>query len=226
MKIDNWFRKNFATYRNGFHDWLILSVIFSCLLFLLRVMATGSLSYLFLPWNLFLAFVPYAIVLWLQNNISVLESRSKLSGVLFIWILFFPNSFYIITDLFHLGNFHSAPMWFDLLMIYSFAWNGIVLGIISLRKLEMILGTAWGKVFSVLIVFVMMILAAFGIYIGRYLRFNSWDVVSDPFSLVSNIASLVINPLDNGYVWAMTLGYAIFLTLVYFTIKQLSELVK
>lgn len=207
----------------GFHMWLFLSVSFSCLLFIIRVIATGSFSFLFLPWNLFLAFIPYAIVLWLKKNVFILESRLRLLTALTVWILFFPNSFYIITDLFHLGNFHSAPKWFDLLMIYSFAWNGVLLGILSLRKLEVLLGIAWGRIFSVIIVFVMMLLAAFGVYIGRFLRFNSWDVITNPFSLLNNIASIAVNPIDNGGVWAMTLGYATFLTLLYFTVGKMSE---
>lgn len=203
--------------------WLLLSASFSCLLFLIRVIATGSLSYLFLPWNLFLAFIPYAIVHWFKSNIAIVENKISLVGLLAVWMLFFPNSFYIITDLFHLSSFQTAPKWFDLLMIYSFAWNGVVLGIVSLSKMEKLLGVLWGKKFSVLIVFIVMLLAAFGVYIGRYLRFNSWDVITDPFSLLISITELFFNPIDNGYVWAMTTGYATFLTLLYFTIRKLSE---
>ena len=83
--------------------------------------------------------------------------------------------------------------------------------------------TTSGKPFSVLLVLVVMWLSAFGIYIGRFLRFNSWDVIMNPFALAGEILDLVIHPLRNGFAWGMTLCYAIFMTLVYFTIKKLNE---
>jgi uncharacterized membrane protein len=209
-----------------FHEWLILSCCFSCLLFFVRVVATGSLSYLFLPWNLFLAFIPYLITCWLVQNISVMENKGKVVGVFAIWLLFFPNSFYIITDLFHLGRFPSAPQWFDLLMTYSFAWNGVLIGIIALRRMEAILEAVWGKSLSVILVLVIMTLCAFGIYIGRFMRYNSWDLVTNPFSLAEDLQELLLHPFDNSFVWAMTTGYAVFLTLLYFTLKKLAETIK
>ena len=139
------------------------------------------------------------------------------------WLLFIPNSFYIITDLFHLTHIESAPLWFDLLLIFSFAWNGILCGIISLRRVEIITTLFRRKRFSILIVFSVMWLNAFGIYVGRFLRFNSWDIISDPFSLISEILNMVFHPFENGYAWGMTLCYAVFITFLYFTIKKLSE---
>jgi uncharacterized membrane protein len=187
------------------------------------MIVTDSLTYLFLPWNLFLAFVPYWITWWMTRNISIIENKVKLLIALSTWLLFIPNSFYIITDLFHLSHFRSAPKWFDLLLIFSFAWNGILCGIISLRRVEMIISLIRGKGFSTLLVFGVMWLSAFGIYIGRFLRYNSWDVITDPFSLAGEIVDMIIHPFENSYAWGMTLCYSVFMTLVYFTIKKLSE---
>lgn len=205
------------------HQWLIVSSCFSGLLLIIRIIVTDSPAYLFLPWNLFLAFVPYWIATGIAKNVSIIENRVKLLGALAAWLLFIPNSFYIITDLFHLSRFRTAPQWFDLLLIFSFAWNGILFGIISLRRVEIIISKIRGRGFSILIVFAVMWLSAFGIYIGRFLRFNSWDVITDPISLVGEIIDMILHPLENSFAWGMTLCYSVFMTLVYFTIKKLSE---
>ncbi len=205
------------------HDWLLASSAFSCALLLCRIIATGSINHLFLIWNLFLAFIPYWITWWLTNNVPVIENRLKLILALAAWLVFIPNSFYIITDLFHLYRYPSAPKWFDLLLIFSFAWNGIIAGIISLRKVELIIRAIRGKSFSVLVVFTVMFVSAFGIYIGRFLRFNSWDIITNPFSLLEEIIDITLHPFSNGYAWGMTLCYSIFMTLVYFTFRKIGK---
>ena len=223
MIVSKFFKPGNFSLSGTIHEWLLASSCFSFVLLLVRIIVTDSLAYLFLPWNLFLAFVPYWITWWMIRNVSVIENKIKLVVALAAWLLFIPNSFYIITDLFHLTRIESAPQWFDLLLIFSFAWNGILCGIISLRRVEIIIMLLRGKGFSVLFIFGVMWLNAFGIYIGRFLRYNSWDVISDPFSLTGEILNMVIHPLENGYAWGMTLCYAVFITFLYFTIKKLSE---
>ncbi|MGK2861675.1 MAG: DUF1361 domain-containing protein [Chitinophagaceae bacterium] len=202
---------------------LIVSCGFSCILLGIRMVITSDITYLFLTWNLFLAVVPYAITQWMTANPAILKNRIKLGGALFLWLLFIPNSFYILTDLFHLEEFDTAPKWFDLLLIFSFAWNGMVLGIISIRRVEMILKNITGRGFSLFIVLLVMWLNAFGIYIGRYLRFNSWDIFTQPFSLFRGMFEVLFHPLQNKLEWGMTIVYAIFMTVIYVTIKKMAE---
>lgn len=204
-------------------QWLFISSAFSCFLLLVRIVVTNSFDYLFLPWNLFLAFIPYWVSIWINEYANMLDTRFKLIVALSIWLLFIPNSFYIITDLFHLTRFRTAPAWFDLLMIFSFAWNGILCGIVSLRRIEKLIEKLIKTEFSPLIVFAVMWLSAFGIYIGRFLRFNSWDILSNPFSLAVEILNMIIHPFQNSYAWGMTICYAIFMTLIYLTLKKLGE---
>ncbi|HEY6063020.1 MAG TPA: DUF1361 domain-containing protein, partial [Chitinophagaceae bacterium] len=189
------------------HEWLLASSCFSCLLLLGRMTATGSLEYIFLPWNLFLAFVPYCITWWMTKNVSIIENKIKFFIALAAWLLFIPNSFYIMTDLIHFAHIRTAPKWFDLLLIFSFAWNGILFGIISLRRVETLMALLRGKQFSVFIVFAVMWLCAFGIYIGRFLRYNSWDIITDPFSLSGEILDTIVHPFANEYAWGMTICY-------------------
>lgn len=205
-------------------EWLILSGCFSCLLLLARVIVSGKITYLFLPWNLFLGFIPYAITQWMTRRVSLLENKFSFYALIALWLLFIPNSFYIITDLFHLTHIDSAPKWYDVLMIFSFTWNGLLYGIISLRKVELLIALQSGKTVSVFFIAVVMWLSAFGIYIGRFLRFNSWDIITNPFSLAGEIFDMVIHPLKHGYAWGMTLCYAVFMSLLYLTVKKLGGL--
>ncbi|MBL7743910.1 MAG: DUF1361 domain-containing protein [Chitinophagaceae bacterium] len=205
------------------NQWLVISCSFSFLLVAGRVVATGTLTYVFLLWNLFLALVPYGITNWLSVNIRVIENKRLLTLSLLVWLLFIPNSFYILTDIFHLRNIRSAPKWFDLLLLLSFAWNGLILGVVSIRRAEVILETVFGQRFSLFILFVVMWLNAFGIYIGRFLRYNSWDVVTQPFSLFADMAQMGLYPFAYTSEWSMITCYALFMTLLYITIQKLSE---
>ncbi len=206
------------------HEWLLVSSFFSCLLLLGRMIVTDSLGYIFLPWNLFLAFIPYLITGWLLSDKSIEKRKIQLILGLGAWLLFIPNSFYIITDLIHFTRIRTAPKWFDLLLIFSFAWNGILFGIVSIRRVELLIIRLRGKQFSFLMVFVVMWLSAFGVYIGRFLRYNSWDVITNPFSLAGEIADMLIHPFDKEYAWGMTLCYSVFMTFLYLTIKKFGDL--
>jgi len=219
------FRPEKLTTSATIHQWLLASSCFGCFLLLCRMLATQSLGYIFLPWNLFLAFVPYWITGWInRTNTDITRNKIKLILTLTAWLVFIPNSFYIITDLFHFTHIRSAPKWFDLLLIFSFAWNGILFGIISLRRVEIIITKLKGKNVSLIVVVAVLCLCAYGIYIGRYLRFNSWDVIVNPFSLFSEIANMFIHPFQNLFPWGMILCYAVFMALIYFTIKKMGEL--
>lgn len=204
-------------------QWLIISCMFSCLLVATRCVAKGEMRFLFLLWNLVLALIPYAISEWLCTRIRIMESRWKLAVVLVGWLLFIPNSFYILTDLFHLFDASNVPKWFDLLLIFSFAWNGLLLGLLSVRRIEQILQVISGRSVSLLFVFAVMWLNAFGVYIGRYLRYNTWDVVSRPFALMQELLGIIIHPLRFRMDWGMVFAYAIFMTVLYETIKKMSS---
>jgi uncharacterized membrane protein len=202
---------------------LLLSAVFCLFLLTWRVVMTAEISYIFLAWNLFLAAIPYFISGWLVKNETVPKNRFILAIAIVACLLFMPNSFYIVTDLFHLDTIASRHQWFDLTMILTFAWTGILFGIISLRRIEIVLRPAMGKYFSPLIIFLLMWLNAFGVYIGRYLRFNSWDVISDPTSLFGDVSVILFNPFDHKGVWAMTVCFTVFMLIIYYTVKKLAE---
>lgn len=201
---------------------LILSSLFSLLLSFARVVYTGQLLFVGLIWNLFLGFIPYAISSWLSRQAFEGGIRWKYLLAAVVWLLFIPNSFYIITDLFHLEERAEIPLWFDLALIYSFAWNGLLLGVLSVRQMEKLweAKAQWSEAFFI---YPLMLLNALGIYIGRYLRYNSWDVVSNPLGLFQDIFYLIIHPVRNRFDWSMIFCFSVFMVLVYLSIKRLSK---
>ncbi|MFL5741738.1 MAG: DUF1361 domain-containing protein [Flavisolibacter sp.] len=201
----------------------ILSSLFSMALIFFRILYTGRLMFVFLVWNLFLGFIPLALSKCI-NVKSVAKAGWLFFVVMIIWLLFIPNAFYIITDLFHLNMNSIMPLWFDLVLILSFAWTGMLMGIISVRRMEALFEQHFNRKFDLLFIIPVMVLNATGIYFGRYLRFNSWDVFTNPFVLVGETVDLFVHPLRNRVDWSMICCYSFFLTLVYVTIKRLSGL--
>lgn len=202
---------------------LAASMLFSVVLAITGAIFGGNTILSFLIWNLFLAYVPYAISKWMQRNARWSENGFKFGIAFIIWLLFIPNSFYIITDLFHLGSFSNIPLWYELAMILSFAWNGLLLGILSVRQMEKMMEQYLSKRTELFFIYPVMFLNALGVYIGRYLRFNSWDVITNPFYLINDISNLVIHPIQFKYAWGMVICFSVFMSLMYLTIKRVGK---
>ena len=223
-KSNNWYRLILQrTACSEIDRIMALSMAFSIALVMARIAYTGKLTFIWMIWNLFLAWAPYRISSWLQRQSSVKASKWKFAAVSIVWLLFIPNAFYILTDLFHLGVFHNVPNWFDLTLIISFAWNGLLLGILSVRQMEKIMQPHLRGMHELLFIYPIMWLNALGVYMGRYPRFNSWDIVTNPFGIAAYIFRLFIHPIQWKYAWGMVACFSVFMTLVYLTIKRLSK---
>jgi uncharacterized membrane protein len=201
---------------------LTMSMIFSTALVAARMVYTGRFTYLGLVWNLFLAWLPYMMSSWLQQS-PVINSKWKFSAAAFVWLLFIPNSFYILTDLFHLNEHNNVPKWYDLALIVSFAWNGLLLGLLSVRQMEKLMEQYIGGRHELFFIYPVMALNALGVYIGRYLRYNSWDIITNPFGLSTDILKMAAHPIHYKYAWGMVACYSVFMTLVYCTIKRIHK---
>lgn len=201
---------------------LFILGFFSFVLFLSRFIYTGSFEFLFLNWNLFLAFIP-----WLITSVIILKELQNKKIILFFmiisWLLFFPNSPYILTDLIHLGMSTKAPLWYDLILILSFAWTGLLFGFISLMDIEKVLENFLGRGKTIFLIISFLFISGFGVYIGRYLRWNTWDVVVSPFALLTDIFTSVTHPASFSRAWGLTLFIGIFLNLIYFSLKFLKS---
>lgn len=200
---------------------LIASYAFSISMVLFRVVYTGETMFLFLVWNLFLGWLPYII----SSIITQKQYDNGLRFYLFVtlWLLLLPNAFYIITDLFHLRDRYIVPLWFDLVIIISFAWNGLITGVLSMRQMEKIFNQKWKIKTDWLFIFPLMFLNALGIYIGRFLRYNSWDVITNPLQLYTDVMHLILDPIKNRFDWSMMICFAFLLTIFYMTLKRISS---
>jgi uncharacterized membrane protein len=206
---------------NKRNETLFLGIIsFLCFcLSIFRFVYTGSYLYLFLNWNLFLAFIPWILSSIIAIKPKLENNKIKVISLLLIWLLFFPNAPYILTDLLHLQEYSSMPKWFDLLLILLFAWVGILFGFFSLWNIEKILKNKMGNNWTTLIATGLLFLGSFGVYLGRYLRWNSWDIVIQPFHLLSDIRDRLVNPLHHTETWGMTLLMGILLLIIYWSFR-------
>jgi uncharacterized membrane protein len=202
---------------------LFASVLFSILLVMARIIRSHSLLYASLIWNLFLAWIPYALSMVVDKKKQWFTSQLLFYAVLLLWLLFFPNAPYILTDLFHLEQKPGVPLWYDLLLIFSFAWNGLILGYLSLMKMEEAVLYRSGKLVSQLFVIAVITLGAYGVFLGRYLRWNSWDLFTNPFALIPEMAYMIRHPLHFPGVWGMTLLLSALTGIMYLTLKKISE---
>lgn len=196
---------------------LLYSVGFSFLLYAFRVWYTGSFLFLFIPWNLFLAWLPLLFSSMIKDTQFSLRNVTLFS----LWLLFFPNSPYLITDLFHLQERAGVPLYYDLVLLFMAAWNGLLMGLFSLRNIEQLLLKRFSVLKVKLITVSLFVLCGFGIYLGRYDRYNSWHLVTQPFDLMEGIVSKLISPLSHPRVWAVTILFAVVLLLIYETLKKM-----
>lgn len=201
---------------------LTISMLFSVVLVSSRVVYTGESTFIFLLWNLFLAWLPFACTAWAQYN-EKWQRGKRFIALFAAWLLFIPNSFYIITDLFHLGPFYTVPLWFDLILILSFAWNGLLLGLLSVRQMEKMVYTRFRLRNELFFIYPIMWLNAWGVYIGRYLRFNSWDVITNPFALITDIMDMLFHPIQYRTAWGMIACFSVFMTLMYLAVKRIAK---
>ncbi|MCB0820264.1 MAG: DUF1361 domain-containing protein, partial [Bacteroidetes bacterium] len=193
-----------------------LSLLLSVLLLSFRMAFSHEITYIFLIWNLFLAIIPLGLSTYLRVFRKGHINRLYSLVVAAIWLLFLPNSFYILTDLFHLKQDELIPLWFDLILLLSFAWNGLFLGFASLLDMQQMISEHFRNNrlalrFSAAVI----ILSSFGIYLGRFFRFNSWDLLTNPATLIADLLQIVMHPIAYKHVWAMTFVYSLALIIFY-----------
>lgn len=181
----------------------------------LRMERTGTMRFGFLVWNLFLAFVPLVA----SSLLAIADRRRSptivQAGCFALWLVFLPNAPYILTDLIHLRHRPPVPLWYDLALILSYALTGLLLGYTSLAVVQRIVARRFGKATGWLVAITAMGLSGFGIYLGRFLRWNSWEVLTRPAPLFAYIADCILNPFSHTGTVAVTLIFGGALTLGY-----------
>ena len=191
-------------------------------LLVVRIGLTGSPFGLFLVWNLVLAAVPLVA----STAIVRLDARRAPVPALLalgaVWLLFLPNAPYLLTDLVHLAHRPPVPFAFDLGLLLSAAGTGLLAGYVSLADVQGVVARRLGARLAGAFAAGALFLSAFGIYLGRDLRWNSWDVVTAPGVLLSDVAERLLDPLAHPGTVATTLVYGGMLTLGYVVLRALA----
>jgi uncharacterized membrane protein len=190
-----------------------------------RIVWTGKLYYSFLIWNLFLAWLPMLFALLACEKYQRSSGRDwQFLGLAGAWLLFFPNAPYIFTDLIHLTTRFYSHFWVDLTLILLCALTGLVLGFVSLYLMQSVVERMLGRLASWLFIAAVAALSGFGIYLGRFMRFNSWDILFRPIQLYRRIGNWATDPSAHANSLAFPILFAAFLFIAYLMLYALTHL--
>ncbi len=192
---------------------LIILSVFAIIFNLARLDVWGTTNLLYLIWNLFLAWIPYIISLFFVKKET---SINYFIPIFLVWLLFFPNAPYLVTDVLHLTA-GSPALWYDSLLFFFFGWIGLFLAMLSLFQMHQYLKGHLNYFLSELSVLVICAIASFGVYLGRFERFNSWDILVHPIQLIRHFFYVLINFTQGGVPLMFVLIFTIFMYAVYKT---------
>jgi uncharacterized membrane protein len=191
------------------------------MLLIARWLRAGSPEFGFLAWNLFLGAIPLV-----ASGLLVRADRNReavpVRVVWFaLWLLFLPNAPYIVTDFIHLAPRPPIALWFDIAVIYSFAAAGVILGYASVADVHALFARHWGAAAGWAVALTALLLSGLGVFLGRFVRWNSWDALLHPHRLLSHVASRSLDPADHSRSIGVTLVYGVGLMLGYVVLRSL-----
>jgi uncharacterized membrane protein len=201
---------------------LVGASVWCVLLLIIREREFGAAGYPYLVWNLILAWIPLMLAGLLVVSYARSRSPLELLAVGAAWLVFLPNAPYVLTDFVHLGYAHRL---FDTLVITSFALTSLALGFVSLVLVQLVVTRALGAMLGWVTAVTSLFAASFGIYLGRVLRFNSWDVISKPHQLLELAKLRLDDPFGNRYLIGFTLALGGVLVLAYLGLYGFTVLV-
>src|SRR5215213_940781 len=217
-------------YRNRYSISVFILLNLACAICVLLVVARVAYSdtgrHLGLIWNLLLAWIPFMLaylaylVSWRRATLYVI-----IPIIAFLWLIFFPNAPYMLTDLQDLSRRAAgAPLWYDVIIVVWCSWTGMLLGVISLYLMQDIIVRRFGRTAAWIFVFVISALSSFGIYIGRFVRLNSWDILQNPAETAQEILGIVIDPSMR--LAAFTILYTVFFLFVFLLLYSFSHMLR
>lgn len=201
---------------------LMVSHIASIFLLVARSVDAGNSRYYFLTWNMFLAIVPIVLSFWLRkrlNNSSWLAWKNLLLTSL--WLMFLPNSFYLVTDLVHLHQTYEVSVYFDAVLLMSFIINGFITGFMSLYLVHVELARRIKRRDAHLIIAFVLFTVSFAIFLGRFMRWNSWDVFLHPAGVLFDVSNQFIDPVSPS-AFVTTASFFVLLTSAYAVVWSLA----
>ena len=180
-----------------------------------RVLYTGNDYYTNLVWNLFLAWIPFGLAVYVYDGYRKGQGRLQFWAAGGLWLLFFPNALYIVTDFKWLRDWAGAPLWYDVVLVSAAAWCGLLLGFASLYLMQGIVRGALGTACAWAFALGTLALGSFGVYLGRFERWNSWDVFTRPGHLAQSLLPHIAHPQDHPRALAVMVLFTAFLAMSY-----------
>ncbi|MGD8627350.1 MAG: DUF1361 domain-containing protein [Anaerolineae bacterium] len=200
---------------------LILASGLGLVLVAARVYRSQQITHSGLVWNLILAWVPYLASLWAWHLHQRYPRRWWLllppAG---LWLAFFPNAPYIVTDFWHLHDAPAVPLWYDVGLLALFSLAGLFLGLLSLQVMHRLVRDYVGGLLAWLFALTVLGLGALGVYLGRFLRWNSWDLLLNPRGVLADVAHRLANPGDNLQIYGFVLLFGAILLVSYLTLAS------
>lgn len=180
----------------------------------------GERSYAFLAFNLALAWIPL-----IAAGLAYLSMRRRVTFLLImplatlVWLIFFPNAAYLLTDFQHLAyDSGRTPLWFDVVLLIWFAWTGVLLGITSLALMQSVVRRVFNPAVGWIFAVGATALSSVGVYLGRFLRWNSWDLLYDPLPIAKDMAAIMRHPVANLPSYVFTILFTLVLLFIYLAI--------
>lgn len=199
---------------------LLFSTVFAIAVYSARVLRSKELTFAFLVWNLFLAWLPY----WCAIGAELMEANTRSGARRFlfvaavtIWFIFFPNAPYVITDLLHVNARSGAPLWYDVGLITSFGLSGTMIGVGSLWAMQNTVRLRWGRGGARVLTIVTLGATGIGIAMGRFARWNSWDLLFHPTTVLADVIPAFLNPSVDPRMPAAALLYGGLFAVIYST---------
>lgn len=197
----------------------------SLALILAHIIWTKDLHYVFLVWNLFLAWLPLVFAILARETYREEQQWSwRLFGLAGLWLLFFPNAPYIWTDVVHLWTRYYQHFWADLMLILLCALTGSVLGFVSLYLMQSVVARMFGRMAGWLFVAGAAGLSSLGVYLGRFMRCNSWDVFLQPGKIYRGLDAWTDGRVPHVSSAVFLVLFALFLFIAYVLLYALTRL--
>ena len=201
---------------------LVAVSLFCVALVLIRYAESGDTKFVGLIWNLFLAWIPFVLAVAVYDRWRRHGAAAVLLALGALWLLFFPNAPYIVTDYVHLERTADAPYWYDAVTVSAFAWTGLLLGFASLFLMQTVVRQWRGVVSGWVFAGAALALGSLGIYLGRFLRLNSWDAIEHPSVLPRILHAAARDPFAYHQAIGVTVLFTLALGLAYFMLYNLA----
>lgn len=200
---------------------ILILLALAIVLNILRIFIFKTTSSLYMLWNIFLAFIPFFIssILLLHTNKGNFTKPFFIIGFIF-WFAFLPNAPYVVTDFIHLNRISIVPPMYDIFFFFSSAYVSLLVGLYSISHMEKILLLKFKQKITNIIIPIIILFASFGMYLGRFLRFNSWDLIFSHKFLISSTWNVFLRPHSVTNVYTYTILFFFFVYISYIAFKN------